>query len=60
MRQPESVWEQKAQFRLGLSLLKADKKDEAKVIFKKIIRQPHHPYREKAASILNEKEFYRK
>jgi tetratricopeptide (TPR) repeat protein len=60
MRQPESVWEQKAQFRLGLSLLKADQKDDAKVIFEKIIRQPHHPYREKAASILNEKEFYRK
>ncbi|MDO1448513.1 tetratricopeptide repeat protein [Rhodocytophaga aerolata] len=60
MRQPQSVWEQKAQFRLGLSLLKAEKSAEAKVLFEKISRQPHHPYREKAASILQEKEFFKR
>jgi tetratricopeptide (TPR) repeat protein len=58
IRQPQSVWEQKAQFRLGLSLLKAEKSAEAKVLFEKMSRQPHHPYREKAASILHEKEFF--
>lgn len=58
LRQPQSVWDQKAQFRLGLSLLKAEKSAEARVLFEKISRQPHHVYREKAASILNEKEFF--
>ena len=60
MRSRESIWGQKTEFRLGLSLLKAQKNEEARGIFEKISRQPHHPYREKAASILNEKEFYRK
>jgi tetratricopeptide (TPR) repeat protein len=58
MRQPQSVWEQKAEFRLGLSLLKAEKTAEAKAVFEKISRQPHHSYREKAATILNEKDFF--
>jgi tetratricopeptide (TPR) repeat protein len=60
IRQSQSVWEQKAQFRLGLALLKAEKPAEAKELFEKISRQPHHPYREKAASILNEKELFKK
>jgi tetratricopeptide (TPR) repeat protein len=60
LRQPRSVWEQKAQFRLGLSLLKAKNTAEARALFEKISRQPHHPYREKAASVLNEKEFFKK
>jgi tetratricopeptide (TPR) repeat protein len=60
MRQRESVWEQKAEFRLGLSLLKAEKKEEAKTVFETMSRLPRHAYREKAASILNEKDLFAK
>lgn len=58
LRQPQSKWQQKAQFRLGLALLKAKQPTEAKPLFEKIVRQPHHPYREKAANILKEKELF--
>jgi TolA-binding protein len=58
LRNPESRWQEKAQFRLGLALLKAQKPAEAKPVFEKIVRQPHHPYREKAANVLNEKELF--
>jgi tetratricopeptide (TPR) repeat protein len=57
LRQPDSKLTYKAEYRLGLSLWQGKNMPEAKTIFEKISRQPRHPYREKAASILREKDF---
>jgi tetratricopeptide (TPR) repeat protein len=57
LRQPESTLKYKAEYRLGLSLWQGENIEEARAIFEKISRQPRHPYREKAASILKERDF---
>lgn len=57
LRQPDSKLSFKAEYRLGLSLWQGENIAEAKAIFDKISRQPRHPYREKAASILQEQDF---